>query len=467
MLVACGDVVVPNTGAGGATSSSSSSSGGSAGSGVCAVEVPVGCACPSSVATPWSVSVSSPGETMTTGPISLTKGPLHVAPDGSTVVCTTTYEAVGDDLVPAGIRHTKLDAAGEVVWEKADVRLFSATPDPRDCSAVLAGSAANGQNELLGQTFTCNGTSCPVVARLDAEGSLVSLKVHDHGSTAYPNVLWIAGIGGDGRISLVGSFEGTIDFGKGPLVALPAGGSGLFVAQLSPDGEALWNRHIVLAPGASQVQAFATSTAGDVAVTNEVCGTADFGEGPVPQSSPGIIVLASYDSAGNLRFGRALPPPTESHHWPTSLAYGSTGNLLAGGTVKGAWDFGGGLIGSPDELNVVVVAYDPNGQHLWSAAVASAPAESPVSWSGTLAVGPSDHIWVSPGWSEVLELSATGSLLAKHPLSGTGKRVPFAIGFTPAGAPMIAGVFNGTLDVGQGPLAAKCKLDTFVAALGP
>lgn len=459
LIAACsGEVQVQSTSGGG---TSTTGTGGSGGTGACNVEVPAGCACPSDSAAPWNTALSTPGDTMETAPLWV--GGLRLASDGSTVLRVLASKAVGDDVSPAGSRLVKLDAAGKVVWEKPDVPVVSPTPDPRDCSTIVANSIANGQSDLLGQAISCGGTYCPVVARLDADGALVSLKVYDYGSTSSSYFVWIAGVLPDGRITLVGSFDNAVDFGKGPLVALPGPGSGMFVAQLSADGEALWNEHVVMDPGAAQILGFALSAAGDVAVTTQVIGSVDFGDGPISAPSSYTVVIASYDSAGNLRFGKALPGPSESPQWPSSLAYDSAGNLLAAGSLLGTWDFGGGPIGDPSERSVVVVAFDPTGQHLWSSAIATAPV-----YGATIAVDPADHVWVSAGSGELVELSAAGALIAKHTLGGSGERYTTAIGFAPGGAPVIAGWFAGTLDLGAGaPLVAQSKRDAFVAKLAP
>jgi hypothetical protein len=126
-------------------------------------------------------------------------------------------------------------------------------------------------------------------------------------------------------------------------------------------------------------------------------------------------------------------------------------------------DFGGGPIGDPAIKQAVVAAFDGMGQHRWSKSLGQQD------WAGgVLAIDPAGHVWLTISDGSVLELDAAGALVATHPIGGTGKRSATAIGFAPDGAPMLAGFFDGSIDIGSGsPLTVQGSVDAFVARLSP
>jgi hypothetical protein len=195
---------------------------------------PWGGGCPSDAAAPWTTRLTDGADST----LILTRGTLPIALDDSVTVM------LGGALA-------KLDSAGQIVWSQprttpdAQAWLSPPQPDSRDCTMIIAGLIPNGQSVLLGQDLGCSGSYCPVVARLDAGGSPLWVRVYDFGGGGwvYPS---IGGVSADGRIALVGAFLDTIDLGNGPLEAAPSTGSGLFVAQLASDGQALWSRRIAV-----------------------------------------------------------------------------------------------------------------------------------------------------------------------------------------------------------------------------
>jgi hypothetical protein len=380
---------------------------------------------------------------------------LPLAPDGSTALYLEAYQTKGSTSVPLSAQLVKLDSAGHTLWERSwppSVPLVSPTPDPRDCSTLVTGMIPGGSTDVLGATASCGSASCPFVARFDAGGAIQWIKVYDFGgdSWTFPS---IAGVLSDGRIALAGAFEGTLDLGNGPLYSPRCG---VFVAMLSPAGDALWSRHFAKdgTQGCFMTAAAVVSPTGDIAVATPADGAVDFGEGPVSSASAhGGLALASYDAIGALRFGEVIGSgyPT----WEPLLSGDAAGNLIIAQPLPGPMDYGGGPI---DDSAGAVAAFDAAGKYLWSAAIGE-------EYMFGFTVDGADHLWLGVGNGDVVELDAGGAVLGKRSFGGSGSHYALAIGVAPGGAPVIAGEFNGTLDLGTGTLVAQSQTDVFIAAL--
>lgn len=107
-----------------------------------------------------------------------------------------------------------------------------------------------------------------------------------------------------GNVLVTGSFSGTADFGGGPLTS--AGGRDIFVAKFDSGGNHMWSGRFggsVADVGSS----IAADRAGNVVVTGYFQGTADFGGGPLTSAGAWDVFVAKFDSRGHhawsARFG--------------------------------------------------------------------------------------------------------------------------------------------------------------------
>jgi len=102
-----------------------------------------------------------------------------------------------------------------------------------------------------------------------------------------------------GNVALTGAFRNTADFGGGPLAS--AGGSDLFLASFTPSGAHRWSRR---AGGSGDDAGRAVAVAGDLVVTGAFQGTVDFGAGPLVAAGGGDQFVARYGAAGTLVWAR-------------------------------------------------------------------------------------------------------------------------------------------------------------------
>src|SRR6185369_14395845 len=102
-----------------------------------------------------------------------------------------------------------------------------------------------------------------------------------------------------GNVALTGSFRNTADFGGGPLTS--AGGTDVFLASFTPSGAHRWSRR---AGGSGDDAGQAVAVAGDLLVTGPFQGTIDFGAGPLVAAGGGDLFVARYGAAGTLVWAR-------------------------------------------------------------------------------------------------------------------------------------------------------------------
>jgi hypothetical protein len=443
-LAACSSVTVPQA-AGGTTGSGGSCAG------ACASCVP---------AVPWSTTLGSAGlETIT--------GLEQIAgADGSVILSTLTAKVTSPSSTGVAARLTKFDSAGHVVWNHDGVVVDQVARDDA-CGAFVAGSITNQQTTLLDAPVACSATMCAYVARIGADGALRWLQVYGGAAGTHTSATRLAR-GAGGHLALAGSFSGVVDFGDGPIQTVMPGMT--FLASLSPDGETRWSRQLDTAHVVGPPSGLAVGAAGDVVISGVLLWDIDFGAGSVLAPSGDdhtSAYVAAYDAAGHLRFGEVFGDAT-SVPWLLGAAIDPSGDILLSGIVTGVIDLGGGPVGASSGDQIIAARLDATGKHLWSRWVSDVPAGSPLlKYVPPIAVAPGGHVWLGGLDGALMELDSSGATVATRSLGATGHAWCASLAFGPSGAPVIAGIHDATVDLGQGPLTAAGPRATFVAALAP
>ncbi len=164
----------------------------------------------------------------------------------------------------------------------------------------------------------------------------------------------------NGNIVATGGFVGTANFGGGALTAVS---QDVFVAKYSPSGAHLWSKRFggTLNDIANSV---AVDSSGNVVIIGNFGFSVDFGGGPLIGSDAQDIFVAKLSASGvhvwSKRFGGTLP-----YDCGNSVAVDATGNVLITGNFIGPADFGGGAKSSQG-WDVFVAKYSPTGAHVWS-----------------------------------------------------------------------------------------------------
>ncbi len=379
--------------------------------------------------------------------------------------CATATDEDCDGLAPA--------CKGAFVWAKS----FGDANSPQVANGVAVDGAGNvvlvgsflGSIDFGGGPLVSAGSSDVFVAKFDASGGHLWSK--RFGDVNPQSVSGVA-VDGAGNIVLVGSFNGTVDLGGGPLVS--AGTVDVFVAKLDGNGSHLWSKNFGDV-GPQFAGAVVFDGAGNVLLDGHFSGSINFGGGPLVSTGGNDAFITKLDAGGahvwSKRFGDGADQSA------TGVAVDQAGNVIFVGSFSGSVNLGGAaLTGTNDTF---IAKLDAGGAHVWSKSFGDENAQIPtgvaVDGAGSVVVvGYSDGSvdfgggpLTSAGAADtfIAKLDASGMWLWSQSFGDVGDQIPNGVAVDGAGNIVLVGYFNGSVDFGGGPLASAGAADTFVAKL--
>jgi hypothetical protein len=222
-----------------------------------------------------------------------------------------------------------------------------------------------------------------------------------------------------GNAVIAGAFQGSIDFGAGPIAS--GGMDDAFLARFDASGALVWG-HGFGDGSPQQARGVALGPGGRVAITGTVQGSMNFGGGHVVTSAGGHdVFVAVFDAAGACVWAKAFGDAADQDG--RAVAFDAAGNVWVTGSFQGSVSFGGGaLTAQGTGTNLFVATLDPTG-----------------AWVRSQRYG---------------DGAGTGQ-------SGRGVAVDGA------GNVLVAGEFGGAMDFGAGPITSAGANDAFLAKLTP
>ncbi|MDC0741479.1 hypothetical protein [Polyangium mundeleinium] len=197
----------------------------------------------------------------------------------------------------------KLDADGNHLWSKhfwsTDILSFNKMGIDSAGNVLVAGDFS-GTVDFGGGPLTSLGSDNIVVAKLDADGNHVWSKRFGEASSQGAAAM---AIDSAGNVLLTGYFVGTVDFGGDPLTS--AGNSDIYLAKLDGNGDHVWSKRFGDS-NYQAATATAVDGAGNVLLVGSFNGTVNFGgmtftvEGAENQD----IFVAKLDASGNHLWSR-------------------------------------------------------------------------------------------------------------------------------------------------------------------
>lgn len=375
----------------------------------------------------------------------------------------------------------------------------------------------------------------PLIVCLLLAGICVSLRVSAAHAQYFPQHMWSHRIGDTGtetaydvavdldiRTLVVGSFEGTIDPGGGPLVS--AGSTDAFVAVFEPDGTHIWSRRFggTGADAAYGVAAEAHYLGGgnwiyEYTVTGSFEDTVNFGGNDLVSAGGSDGFVVRLDGAGShlwsTRFGDAgndvgyaitrVGAPTHdvtvtgsvtdtqpgtkdiflarydaTGAQPWSHTFGGplddVGRSISGGFVTGEFrdqaSLGGSPLVSAGGSDIFVARYDNSGAHLWSQRFGGTQDDAGLAVAGNYCTGyirgtvdfGSGNL-TSAGGEDIflLKLDANGLYQYARRYGGTGNDAGKALDVS--GLIAIVGRFENSVYFGHETLTSAGGSDGFLA----
>lgn len=376
------------------------------------------------------------------------------------------------------------DCHGFASWSKkfgdpGIARAWSTAIDSADNVVIagdLSGTVDFGNGSLVG-----TGLGDAFVAKFDSSGKAIWSKTFQNDGSQTPHAVEIDSAD---NIVLLGQFNGTVDFGGGPLMtAMMDMESDTFLAKFGPDGSHLWSKHIDV-PDAWFGYDVRTDSAGNVVLTGSFEGTVDFGGGPLVSTGVDAFVT-KLDANGNHLWSRHFGGTDRV--MPSTLEIGTSGNILVTGYFGGTVDFGNGPLIDKDwtaqiaTIDLFALMLDSNGNPLWSKSfdlynpgntrATAIDADGNVIIAGDFytAVDFGGDVLVTEGVDDIFvaKLDASGKHLWSRRFGGKSDDRASGVGLDVGGNVVVTGMLSATADFGGGPISSAGGADVFAVKLDP
>ena len=303
---------------------------------------------------------------------------------------------------------------GAHVWSKelnsTNYAIPRALGIDKDGAIYLSGDFT-GSLDLGGGMLNAPGVGRDLfVGKFTAAGAHTWSARYGDANTQY---MYALAVDATSNVYVGGSFDGTLNFGNGPITG--AGSDDIFLAKLSPIGNAVWSKRFGDA-NPQELYGMTIDANGRITITGVLRGPIDFGGGPlVAPSLRGYA--AQFDGAGAHVWSRTLGAGDAR---PWFIDADGLGSLVLTGYFSGSNDFGGGVLTSEGDHDIFALKLAPGGAHVWSKSFGDFAAQEGI---GSAA-------------------------------SSTGRAA-------------ICGTFVGAVNFGGGPVTTKGGTDGFLAVFGP
>jgi hypothetical protein len=412
-------------------------------------------------------------------------GRCIVVADNGDIIIAGYYEGSinlgGGWLTSAGgfdIFLAKFDASGAHLWSRSFGSTGAQYPGGLDVLSngqiLLVGHFENTINFGTG-TLTSHGSYDVFVAKFFPTG--VSFWSRSFGDAAADYGRGVAQANG-GMTYLVGDFSGSIDLGGGPLVS--AGGVDIWHAELDgSNGAHLWS-HSYGGPGNQLASGIAGHVQGRNTIIGSVEGSINCGGGVLTSAGGSDVLVASFDAGGNHRWSRLFGDAQNQYGTDAVIQMAMYDEHVVTGYFQGTINLGGGNLVSHGGNDIFLAKFDHNGVHRWSrsfggplddyARGVSGKALGTIALTGQfqgtcdLGGGP----LTSAGLNDVFVATYddNGTHLTSQRHGDTGEQMGTDVCVGPSGEVAATGSFALTIDFGGGPLTSAGAFDVFAVKFG-
>ncbi len=371
-----------------------------------------------------------------------------------------------------------LDKDGEHVWsrrfgDEANQRPYGVAFDPQ--GRVVVAGGFNGLLDFGGGSLKADGVAQDVfIAKLDASNGAIIWANHygDPSVQAAGRVV----VSSDGEIVVMGVFTGKLDFG-GNTAALEAVTQDIFVVKLTAAGAPIWAKQFGDI-GVQQPWDLAIDAQGNLLLTGEFSGSLYFGGETLDGGSSSKLFIAKLDSSGEHKFS-AAHGDEKSPQRGVSIAPTAAGGAVVAGGYEGSLPLPSNKLTAVGKLDAFTASFDASGTASWAKSFGDGQLQQVLA----VATDPSGRILLA-GMSEgsidfgggplasaggtdlfVALLSGDGGHLYSRVVGRLGKQEATAVGFSSSGELVIGGQFVEALDWLATPQPSAGNLDCFVVKL--
>ena len=321
-----------------------------------------------------------------------------------------------------------------------------------------------------------------------ATGQYVWSKALGNGSS-YPQIGYAVAVDpSNGNMLVTGQFSGgAVDFGGGNVLAYY--GAETFLAEYSASGAYLWAEALIC-PSSNYGDALAIDSNSNVLLAGNFLGGGTVsvifpGGGPTLSSQASqSIFLTKFSANGSNVWAGVFGSPGNGYNGAAGVASDGLGNVLLTGFIGGDVDFGGGVLEDSNGYNPFVAKFSSsNGSNMWSIAAVST---NSINESRGIAVDPSGNVLVTGQFEGTMDLgggpltsagsndvflaeysAASGTLLWSQCFGSTGDDFGYGVAVDAQGNILMTGMFSATVKFGSIPLIASGPQDGFLIKLAP
>jgi hypothetical protein len=166
-----------------------------------------------------------------------------------------------------------------------------------------------------------------------------------------------------GSVLAAGAFEGTVDFGAGPITTAYHQPTFWIGKRSGVDGSHLWTKLLGTLPN-FELRGLRVDSSGNAIVAGGFSGTQPFGDQPLASLQPNIYV-AKLLPDGHTAWVRDLDLAAMTEAHVDSLAVGADGRIYVSGLFRGAIHFPDVTAASTPDRPCFVAAFEPDGTLRW------------------------------------------------------------------------------------------------------
>ncbi len=326
-----------------------------------------------------------------------------------------------------------------------------------------------GSLDFGGGDLTSAGNSDVFLVKFDALGAYQWSR---HFGDAAEQNGYAVGTDAAGDVYVGGFFQGTVDFGGGPLTS--AGDRDVFLAKFNSAGTHQWSKRFGDA-SEQRCMSIGVDAAGDVYATGYFLGSVNFGGANLGSTGSYQVFLAGFDSDGVHQWSKQFGDAADQRG--TTMTADAYGDVYVAGPFKGTINLGGSSLTSAGDFDIFLAKFDYAGLHAWSKRYGDSESQEPravvtdhwgcVYLTGGM-LGTTDFgggPLTSAGGSDAFlaKVDAAGAYQWSHRWGDGADQYGASAATNSWGDVYMAGDFDGTVNLGGGDLTSLGGTDFYLA----